>query len=130
MAGVYRLSNMAVFICICVVPHWSLCDNRHPSLLFPGTRKRNCKALLLAPDHWRNYCGGPWDMFNQFILKNGRLPIFFYFSSSSLPNPIEFLIGSTIDSLALSSVRISARLILPLIVIGNASTNSITRGLL
>ena len=52
----------------------------------------------------------------------------FYFPSSSLPNPIVFLIGSTIDSLALSKVRINARLILPLIVIGKVSTNSIIRG--
>lgn len=46
----------------------------------------------------------------------------------SSPKPIVFLIGSTIVSLALSNVRISARRILPLIVIGNVSTYSIIRG--
>lgn len=46
----------------------------------------------------------------------------------SSPKPIVFLIGSTIVSLALSNVRINARRILPLIVIGNVSTYSIIRG--
>ena len=68
MAGLYRLSIMDICCGLCNIPHGPLCDCWRASLFFPGTRKRNCKKILLAINHRCNCRGWPWHHPGQPIL--------------------------------------------------------------
>ena len=54
MAGVHRISNVAVFGGISHIPHRTICNYFNITVFFPRTGKRNCKQVLLAINNWRN----------------------------------------------------------------------------
>ena len=68
MVGFYWISDIAIFRCICDIPHRSFCNNCNIVISFPRTCKYDCKQILLAINNWCDYCRRFGNIINQSVL--------------------------------------------------------------
>lgn len=68
MVGFYWISDIAIFRCICDIPHRSFCNNCNIVISFPRTCKYDCKQILLAINNWCDYFCRFGNIINQSVL--------------------------------------------------------------
>ena len=68
MVRLYWIPNIAVFGCICDIPHRPFCNNCNIVISFPRTCKRDCKQIFLAINNWCSYRRRFGNIFNQSVL--------------------------------------------------------------
>ena len=66
--GIYGIPGIAVHRGFGDISNGAFCNGGGPALLFPGTRKRDCKKIFLAIDTGGDYIRGPGDCNDDVVV--------------------------------------------------------------